>query len=59
MQPQFIDLVEDFEEVLEKDVCLLAVQDVVIADDSPRLHAKLRLGQDQKRLTRLLILVNS
>ena len=41
MQLQFIDLVEDFKEVLEKDVCLLAVQDVVIADDGPRLHAEL------------------
>lgn len=41
MQLKLFDLVEDFEEVLEKDVRLLVIQDVMVMDYSSGLHAKL------------------
>lgn len=45
MELQFFDLLENVEEVLEKDVRLLTIQDVVVAHDGTRLQAELRLGK--------------
>ena len=59
MQFELFYLLEDFVEIFEQDVGLLAIEDVMVADDGARLHAKLRLGQDKNCLAFILILVNS
>ena len=59
MQFELFYLLEDFVEIFEQDVGLLAIEDVMVADDGARLHAELRLGQDKNCLAFILILVNS
>ena len=58
MQLELLNLLENFKEVLEQDVRLLAIKDVMIAHYGSRLHAKLRLGQDKLSLAILSIVRN-
>ena len=59
MQLQLPNLLEDFIEVFEQDIGLLTVENVMVADDGPRLHAELRLGEDEEGLAIFLILLQS
>ena len=58
VQLELSDLGEDVVEVLEENVGLLAVQNVVVADDGAGLHAELRLGEDEEGLSCLIILID-
>ena len=44
--------------VLEENVGLLAIQNVMVADNSTGLHTELRLGEDKEGLAFILVLVH-
>ncbi len=56
MELQLFNLLEDLKEVLEENIGLLTIQNVMIADDSSRLHTELRFGQDKESLTIFLVI---